>query len=165
MKRLILMFLVGVSIIFFGCSKMDTLAPELNPNDQLTSTLKKGNKKTHFTGICTMVNFDKGIWYDEATDWRVTGKSLWIYGGFEELDESTMYFYGDAFLAVDDNRGRWEIEWYGWQTFTSETEFTILVYAEGIGVGGEVKGLTAKWEYNLDSAEMFYRTTGYIVGK
>jgi hypothetical protein len=52
MKRSNLVFLIiGVTIIFFGCSKDDFLAPELDQSDQVTASLKSAAKPSaHLTG-------------------------------------------------------------------------------------------------------------------
>ncbi len=58
MKRL-LIILLGVTLIFFGCSKNDFVNPGLDQNDQ--NTLKKAFVKTAFTGKeFPVANLDPG---------------------------------------------------------------------------------------------------------
>ena len=79
MKRSILMLLViGVAMIFFGCEKMDPLVPDSNIDQEITS-LKAAKVRT-FTGVCIPVDPDAFIWHDEADEWRVTGTTngMWM---------------------------------------------------------------------------------------
>ena len=65
MKRSKLVFLIiGVSIIFFGCSKDDFLAPELDQSDQLTASLKGTKPSSSLVGTMDL-NFTFGEWPEE----------------------------------------------------------------------------------------------------
>ncbi len=196
MKRSIFVFLVlGATIIFFGYSKIDPLAPELGQSDQVTTSLKslqKGDVKTSFTGTCTFVApLDPGVtdtlpdgkiqvkeqiaqWYDEGSDSRITGKSIWYVNWLKE-DELNAKIWGKAEIFVgvkdpdDEPIGKWEISWQGWQTQTSDG-YKIVCDAVGEGKEGEVKGLVANWTYTMNNSlgvdsTFFYKTEGHIVEK
>ena len=195
MKRLNLMFLIiGVAIIFSGCSKDDSLAPELNQNDQEIS-LKSANVKIPFMGTSspdftppeppyagiitvlpngkTKVKGETAWWYDYSEDdWRVTGKSKWYINRLIEED-GIQKVWGKTEIFVDGDRGKWEISWHGYLTPTLTPDGPSLVgYVDAVGQGksGEVKGLVAKWTYSInfifsDPTTLFYATEGYILEK
>ncbi len=150
MKRSNLMFIVlAASIIFFGCSKDDSLAP-LSQNDQETN-LKKAKVKRTFEGICTPVdNGDENVneWYDATDDWRTTGTTIWEMGeGFF----GTATLFVDAKNPHDENRGIWDIEWAGTITPNDEgTGVVIVATATGIGAEGKVKGMNGLWTYTMN---------------
>jgi len=82
-----------------------------------------------------------------------------------EEEPNTAKIWGKAELTVDDDLGKWEISWHGWQTPTP-SGFEIVCDAVGTGKKGKVKGLVAKWTYKMDTASgFFYSTEGYIVEK
>ena len=181
MKRSILMLLViGVAMIFFGCEKMDPLVPDSNIDQEITS-LKAAKVRT-FTGTCIPIDVNPPIinkWYDEADEWRVTGTTLWT-----QPDPDV--FEGTAELFVDIGkpngvpkgnpegvfRGKWEITWDGIQTPIMDADemvgLKIVCDAYGIGKEGAVKGLVAEWTYTMnllfaDEANTFYyETEGFI---
>ena len=65
MKRSRLVFLIiGVSIIFFGCSKDDFLAPELDQSDQVTASLKSAKPSSNLLGTMEL-DFTFGAWPEE----------------------------------------------------------------------------------------------------
>lgn len=173
MKRLNLMLLViGVAIIFSGCLKDDLLAPELSQTDQETSLLKSAKKSIPFSGICsffapgeagTMKELPNGkllekgttvVWYDDATDSLVTGKTTWYIKSKTEED-GAFKFWGKTTLIVDDDLGRWEMSWHGYLTLTAEGPVMIGV-AVGQGKEGAVKGLVGKWTYTFDFTNGYY---------
>ena len=187
MKSSILMFLVlGVALIFSGCSKMDPMDIELSQNDELNGSLKSSetcNVKTEFSGICAFVApleegtvkvqpngnvLMKGIsseWYDSGSDPRVTGQSFWYVTQRVEADGMTK-LWGKAELFVADDGGMWELSWHGWLTPNADGSFLIYVDATGTGKEGAVKGLVGKWVYTMDIKEgFFYSFEGYIVDK
>lgn len=102
MKHFKLMILIiGVAILFFGCSENNSLIPDLNQNDEVTNSLKSKKIPTHFTGECTpfppsAVN----AWYDNADDKRVTVVSIWVTNEVVEIDEITFELRGTAELFV-----------------------------------------------------------------
>ena len=199
MKRSILMLMaIAVALIFFGCAKEEILAPEVEQDAMEESALKGAKKATEFTGTSapilvppisegtTMILPNgktklKGMtaeWYDEASDLRVTGKSIWVVNSITEAENPfnrKMWGSAEIFVGVkhpDDPNydpndlptGRWDIKWHGYMT-PSETpgHFTIDVDATGVGKSGEVKGLTAKWKYIFDTeVAPYYITEGYI---
>jgi len=65
MKSSNLVFLVlGVTIIFFGCSKDDSLTPESDLSDQVTTSLKSAKKPSaHLTGAMDLY-FNPGVFLD-----------------------------------------------------------------------------------------------------
>lgn len=149
MKRLNLIFLIiGVAIIFSGCSKEDFLAPDLSQIDQETTTLKATKVKRTFEGVCTFIAPVPNTWYDATDDWRVTGTTIWVqpdpgvFGGTAEL-------FVDAKNPHDENRGKWEMVWNGEITFSAEGVL-LVAYVTGIGVEGKVKGMEANWTYTMD---------------
>ncbi len=192
MKRLITLFLVAaVTMFFYSCSENNSTAPELSQSDQVTSTLAK--VKTAFTGTCipillgdpgtktvlpngkTLVKGETAEWYDEADDWRVTGKTFWFINSLIEADGLNTKLWGKANIIVvgenpgDDPRGTWNLSWHGYLTpkgdppYDKYSHFTIVVDAVGQGKEGEVKGLVAKWTYKFDSeVGYFYVTEGFI---
>lgn len=175
MKRLNLMFLViGVAIIFSGCSKDDFLAPDLSQGDQATTSLKSAKIPfTEFSGICSffapgeegstivlpndkiLVRGSTVVWYDDATDPLVTGKTFWSINQKIEED-GTFKYWGKAELIVDDNRGRWEMSWHGYLN-----QDGLIAVAVGTGKEGEVKGLVAHWTYTMDFEQFVYNFEGY----
>jgi hypothetical protein len=190
MKRSKLMLLViGAAIFFFGCEKMDPVPPDFELANQENTSLKCTKVKTAFTGTSTPVinPIDPGTtkilpngktqvmgcvaeWYDQASDPRVTGTSIW-YENFiwdAEPFASPGKIWGKAEIFVggnaEENDGRWEITWHGYFTLSEVPgHFTVDVDAVGTGKEGEVKGLTAKWKYTFDSqVGFFYSTEGYI---
>ena len=190
MKRLNLMFLIiGLAIIFSGCSKDDSLAP-LDQSDQETN-LKKANVKTPFTGTSspdftppeapyagiitvlpngkTKVKGETAWWYDYSEDdWRITGGSKWYINRLIGED-GIQKVWGKTEIFVDGNRGKWEISWHGY-LYPTLVGLSGYVDAVGSGKEGEVKGLVAKWTYsiNFDASDMttlYYATEGYILEK
>ena len=179
MKRSNLMFLIlGLSIIFFGCSKDDFMAPDIDQNDQGEVSLKSlKNEKTPFSGTCVIVNLgDPGTttvlpngktlikgqtaeWYDEADDARVTGQTFWYINWLMEEEPNTAKLWGKSELFVKNGGGKWEISWHGYQTPTPDG-FIIVCDAVGTGKEGEVKGLVAKWTYIMDFEQFVYNFTG-----
>ena len=154
----LIIIIIGVSIIFFGCSKDNSLAPNQSQNDEVTSTYKAKKIHTHFTGTCfptfpppTNENGDEiNEWNDVADDPRVTGVSVWVTDGAEPIDEITLKLWGTAELTVNCGLGIWEMTWRGTMTTTGEGTFRIVAHAVGVGVEGEVEGLTARWKYTMN---------------
>ena len=109
MKRSsLLLLLIGVAIIFFGCTKDDLVEPDLNLADQETTALKAAKVKRTFTGICMPIDVPPPTineWYDASDDWRVTGTTIWtqpdldVFGGTAEL-------FVEATNPHDENRGK-----------------------------------------------------------
>ncbi|MCK5135356.1 MAG: hypothetical protein KAR19_06165 [Bacteroidales bacterium] len=113
MKRTSLMLLViGVAIIFFGCTKEDLMDPELNLVDQETTALKSAKAKRTFEGICTFVKPVPNTWYDASDDWRVTGTTIWLQPDINVFS-GTAELFVDAKNPHDENRGKWEMIWEG----------------------------------------------------
>ena len=105
-------------------------------------------------------------WYDEATDWRVTGSTFWTINWLIEPDPPfTAEVYGTTELFVDGDRGKWEMSWHGPMVPTAEG-FLIEVHAVATGVEGEVMGLFAEWNYTMNfvfsNPNFMYISEGYI---
>ena len=157
-----MILIIGVAIIFFGCSENNSLIPDLNQNDEVTNSLKSKKIPTHFACTCTPLLLpdgdDRNAWKDVTDDDRVTGVSIWFTDEVVEIDEITFELRGTAELFVgakvvgDEYDGKWEITWKGTQTLTSPggSTFRIVVHAVGTGTEGDVLGLTAKWKYTMD---------------
>ena len=187
MKRSKLMFLViGIAIIFSGCSKDNSLAPDLSQSDQETNLLKA--EKIPFTGESNffapgepgtttvlpngniLIKGQTVIWYDTATDLRVAGLSNWT-ANWLITGENTAKLWGDCEILVgthpDDPpgiepTGIWKLSWHGYQTPTPGG-FIIVAEANGTGKEGIVKGMVGKWTYTMNIEEgFFYATEGYI---
>ena len=180
MKRFISMFLViGTAMIFFACQGDSLTDPGLSQSadqtDQAPTSLAQF--KTPFTGTCNFVkDIDPGTatvlpngktlvegivseWYDEASDPRVTGRTIWSFSMLLNED-GTGKLWGTAELIVDNNGGKWKTAYKG--ELTAEGAFAPVV---GVGVEGDVKGLTEKWDYTMIYANgFFYVTEGFIIG-
>jgi hypothetical protein len=105
-------------------------------------------------------------WYDDATDWRVTGSTFWTINWLIEPDPPfTAEVYGTTELFVDGDRGKWEMSWQGPMVPTAEG-FLIEVHAVATGVEGEVMGLFAEWNYTMNfdfsNPNFMYISEGYI---
>lgn len=169
MKRLInLFFAIGLTIFLFSCSDNNPIAPESSQGDQVTTSLEK--VKTSFTGICAPTippNEGDNAWYDDASDARVTGVSVWVTKVVNPINEITTELGGTAELTVDGCLGKWEMSWRGVQTLTSPdgSTFRIVAHAVGIGKEGQVKGLIAKWKYTMNYDGTPETLKYYIKGK
>jgi len=182
MKRFISMLLVvSATMIFFACQGESPTDPGVSPDNQTNASLESASlakMKTLFTGTCNFVkNINPGTttvlpngktliegmmveWYDEASDPRVTGRTIW-YANQLLNEDGTGIYWGTAELIVDNNGGKWEMVWGG--KLTSEAA---VAPAVGVGVDGDVKGLAAKWTYTMTFANgFFYVTEGFIIGQ
>ena len=188
MKRSILMFFViGATLIFFGCSENNSTAPELSQGDQVTTSLAK--VKRSFTGTCSPlimppVNIEDGTtillpngkalmegqiaewvdeakWEDDGTDcWMLTGRTIWYISSITEVDGSAK-LWGKAEIFVNGDRGKWEMSWRGYLTLTDG--FNIVCEGTAIGKTGEVKGMVSKSTYTFNLSEYQYYTKGYVL--
>ncbi|MEN8202861.1 MAG: hypothetical protein ABFS28_09720 [Bacteroidota bacterium] len=177
MKTLKKLFLfIAVLGLLVSCSKEEFETPELSQGDQETAELKAAKVKTEFTGVCmweapgeppnmvkflpngkTLVKGSTTIWHDYADDpahWMVTGQTIWTVNQVVEADGNFKY-WGKAELIVDGEvagdppRGKWEMTWRGYMTGLPDNP-SLIAYASGTGKEGAVKGLVAKWVYELD---------------
>ena len=161
MKRLNIVFLItGASIVIFSCTKDNSsLTPDINQNDELTTSYKAKKIHTHFSGECTLIHTSpENAWYDNTDDARVTGVSIWESEPPQPIDDYTFELSGTAELFVgalnvgDEYDGKWETTWWGTMTWTSPdgSTFRIVAHAVGTGVEGNVAGLTARWKYTMN---------------
>lgn len=180
MKHFIIFSIIFSGLLLFSCQE-NPIEPQANPDFQSTASLDRGplaQLKTPFTGTCNFVApIDPGTttvlpngktliegfvveWYDEASDSRVTGKTIWYAN--ELLDENgNGKYWGTTELFVDNGGGKWEMIWGGNLTNNGTVGVATAI---GTGVEGDVKGLTAKWIYKIDvSVGFFYTTEGFII--
>jgi len=133
-------------MVFTG---MDTFVQDIDPGE--TTVLLNGKI------------FTKGRiaeWYEIASDTRVTGQSIWNINSLADPD-GTMKFWGKTELNVEDNGGQWKIFWFG-----GTIEGGLQATAVGIGKKGAVKGMFAKWNYEMIFANgFFYTFEGKIFGR
>ena len=150
-----MILIAGVTMLFFGCEKDNSLGPDLSQGDEAEASLKAKKVPTHFAGISTPTtppNPGDNAWYDAADDPRVTGIGVWITDGVEQINDITFELWGTAELTVDGGLGKWESTWHGTQTLTNTagTTFRIVAHSVGAGTEGDVEGLTARWKYTMD---------------
>jgi len=180
MTRLIFsFFVIGTLMVFFGCSSDNVLDTERSEDNQVSTSLAK-RVKAKFTGTCnfvapiapgtttvlpngkTLIEGMVAEWYDEASDPRVTGKTIWYANQLLDEDGNGRY-WGTTELIVDNDGGKWKMEWGGNLT-NGGTVGIAKVF--GTGIEGDVTGLTAKWIYKIDvSVGFFYKTEGFIIEK
>ena len=185
-----MILVLGLAIIFFGCTKDDPVTPDLSQSDQETTSLKA--EKIPFYGTCNfaapgdpgttkvlpngniLIKGQTAVWYDSAfyegtnlLGWEVTGISNWTINWLI-TGENTAKVRGKCEILVGthpdhpewEQTGLWKISWHGWQTPTPEG-FILVCDAVGQGKEGDVKGMVAKWTYTMDpSAGFFYATDG-----
>lgn len=180
MKNLILIFLFfGIAMLYIGCSDNNPSAPNLSQDDQVTtslskvtgftstSTLQEGLESPTITplpGGRTLAEGNKTRWRDAATDPRVTGDAYWTTNSrVNKFGRGITW--GTCELFVDNDGGKWEITWEGIVEGSPATgDLYIRGVAKGVGVEGDVEGLTAKWFYILDLANVgfYYTSEGFI---
>ena len=175
MKRAIFMFFViGVTMIYFGCSENNTTAPELSQSDQIATTLAK--TKIPFTDgwakiVCPPIypiypgipkilpngkTLVKGIKvrYDMEVESEplLTGACLWTTNKKIEADMSAAKLWGkiELFVGVaadgDINEavGKWDITFHGYRDHRD-----VVIEAVGQGKEGDVKGMVGKWTFHM----------------
>ncbi len=187
MKRTNLMFLViGLAIIFSGCSKDNSLAPELSQSDQETflkaskipftgtsmpAGLPIGGDTTFLPNGKTLITGVTVEWYDHSDSCAgmITGSSYWTANSLTDPDGSAK-MWGKADIIVDGENcsGKWELSWHGYLTLYEDgSGLEIICDANGTGKEGDVKGMVGKWTYTMnyvfsDPTTFFYATDGYI---
>lgn len=185
MKRLNLVLLgIGAAIIFFGCEKTDPVVPDSGGDQEITAFKSAEKfKKTFFTGSCTPLavpapGVDKilpngktkrtGIisqWKDHSTDPLVAGVSTWYMDWIIEEDGITAMIKGKADVVLDDNLGKWELNFHG-NIIKTDVGMKVTSECTGKGIDGEVTGMVAKWShemnYDFSKPETFvYNFVGY----
>ena len=183
MKNLIFIFLfLGIAMLYSGCSENNPNAPAISQGDQVTTSLAK---VTGFTTTSTLVTpieaptitplpggrtlaeGNKTQWRDEASDPRITGDAFWTTNS-EVNKYGRGITWGTCELFVDNDGGKWEITWNGIvEGSPANGNLYIKGVAKGVGVEGDVEGLTAKWFYTLDQANVgfYYKSEGFIQEK
>ena len=193
MKRSsLLLLLIGVALIFFGCEKMETLVPDSNI-DQEISSLKGAKVEIEFTGTCkptetppedsfpgevmvlpngkVKITGEYAWWYDEASTPLLTGYSKWNISRIIDVD-GVQKIWGKTDIVLDNDLGKWILSWHGYLYPTlDETGAPLGIHGscEGVAIGveGSVKGMTAKMLYTInflaaDESTLFYATKGVI---
>jgi hypothetical protein len=181
MKRSNLMLLViGIAIIFSGCSKDNSLAPDLSQSDQETNLLKA--EKIPYTGISEPVVggfFDPGKWtylpngnvkiqgliaewYDTADTPLLTGISMWYENVVYNPYDPGVKFWGSVELAVEGGEGVWQGHWHGTGTLSGDMPYDFFgsplvgeIELVLTGHGGDIQGMVAKSTWNIDSSVAF----------
>lgn len=193
MKRLsfLILALVG-AIMFFGCEKEEVIdsgsepeaiTPELTLEDLEDAYLKCATKAVvRFTGTSvpvlpgdpgevtvlpngkTLITGFTAEWYEQASAWQVTGRSMWVanylWDGIPLQSKGKMW--GTCEIFVEGDRGKWVMKWRGKFTPNPDGSFTIKAVAFGKGIEGDVKRHKAKWLYTFNFAEDRYDTEGMI---
>ncbi|MGB5847417.1 MAG: hypothetical protein WBH40_02955 [Ignavibacteriaceae bacterium] len=176
MKRLILVFLfVGIAAIYFGCSENNPSAPELNQNDQVTTSLEK-KVYTYFSGKSTNIGMldpgktdtlpngrvqTRGLVVqteDLLSDSRVAGIVTWVVNRNVYVS-GDIDLWGTGELIIPD-AGRWDMTYKGWWPVGE----TLTYEVDGHGKG-ELRGLKAHWTYILDLSAGIFDVNGYIIEK
>jgi len=192
MKRLNLMILIiGVAILFFGCSKNNSMSPDISQGDELTTSLKgheiafEGTSTPALApdppdepGTTTVLPNGKILmegliaeWYELSEEPMVTGKSIWyinwLWEGAPFMSNGEVWGTTDIYVGLEsgedaaDADGKWELIWHGWLK-----DGMVEVEAVGTGESGVVEGMTAHWTYTLDlSVGLIYNFTGSINSK
>lgn len=164
MKHLnILLFLIGASLFFFGCSKDDT-----DP----VSDLKR--EATIFTGTEDPVETrNEGVWTPqpsglllgeggvfeyriESTEPRITGKI--VYYTCALFDTNFFGQYWGTGEVIPDNGGSWDIMFIGERPVTGGSGGEIVAHGEGV-----LDGLIAQWKFYVLPGETQGGVEGFIV--
>ncbi len=143
-------------------------APKANPDPNATPE-NEGEATTLPDGK-TEVKGAVAWWYDEADDWRITGKSLWngnyLWDGAPMASPAEVWGTAELFVdAKDPNNppiGRWELSFLGNMKQTLEGGFELIVEVVGSGKEGVVKGLSTKSIYTFDFTTFSYTIEGII---
>ena len=166
MKKLNYVVLLSFMLLLIaGCSNDDSRVPGYQ-NDELANSLKSKKIPTHFTGTCKSLNYEwedgAVLFYDNASDERVTGASKWYTTVYEQINDITFKLAGTGEIFVgaktlDDvnngnYKGKWNMTWKGTQILTSPDGSTFRISGFGVGTGteGTVLGLTARWKYTMN---------------
>ncbi|UCF63579.1 MAG: hypothetical protein JSW33_13595 [bacterium] len=194
MKHLTVMFLIiGTGLLFFSCSEDQMTTPELSQENTLgegeLTDLSFSKMIATFSGRSDLIApLNPGIttslpggktltigrtahWYDDASDWRVTGDAIWTVNQKLNKDGHGQV-WGTAEMSVADPNnptnppvGKWEMTWHGviWGN-PAQGNLYIKGIALGEGTEGVVEGLVAKWTYILDQANVgfYYTSEGFI---
>jgi len=175
-------------MIFFGCTEDNPVASEINQTDQLNNQSDQVvecriRPRTPFNGISTFTaNLATGTvtqlpngnirvkgkineWYDDSSDPRVTGKTIWYINAIIYPDGHRK-LWGRGELFVDNNGGYWKMRWHG----TMSPDGSIVDYVVGRGKEGPVKGLRCKSTYISvpdpnEPPGFYYTLNGYIIEK
>ncbi len=177
MKHLILGFLIlGIVIIYFGCTENIPSGPEINPGSQITASLEK-KIHSYFNGTSTTLLpfLDPGKTIvlpngkvmirglvvetdDEMDDPRVDGIVTWVVN-LDVYTDGTDKRWGTGELIIPDV-GRWIMPYKGW--FTPQDGVTYEVDGHG---KGEFRGLKAHWTYRKPIGAAEFTVNGYIIEK
>lgn len=157
MKRSILMlFIVGATLIYFGCSENNSTEPNQTQSDKVTLDKKKAD----FTAIADidcywpgatsgtmklLPNGDrhqrgvKAKFIMDADNDLLDGEMYWSTSKNIEADWVKVKLWGIIELIVDGGKGKWALTWHGYKLGR-----LVTIEAKGVGVEGDVK-----WKHNL----------------
>jgi hypothetical protein len=98
-----------------------------------------------------------------ASDPLLTGQLFWTTNKNIEVGGYKVKLWGKQELIVALGKGKWELTWHGYKIGSK-----ITLYATGVGVDGDVKGMVTKWVMNLNHTtvhcnKIFHSIVGYIL--
>lgn len=188
MKRLIfILFVMAATLIFFNCSEKNPTEPDLTQSDQVILSKKKVN----FTATA-LIDCNSGYAYmgtkkilpngkvhqrgvkaefkmveDKPTEGLLNGDMFWTTN--KNIDGKNAKLWGKIDLIGD--KGKWELTWRG-----SKIGLDVVIYAHGVGVEGDVKGMVTKMTMKMklvpnpdspppviECKKFFHSIEGYIL--
>jgi hypothetical protein len=174
MRNSILIFIIiGIVMIFIGCSENNAFNPELNQNDQGIASFEK-KTTTYFSGTSTTIEvLDPGKTTtlpdgrvlirglvvqteDILSDSRVSGTVTWVVN-LDIYPDGTDKRWGTGELIIPDV-GRWNMPYIGWLR-----DGYVTYEVDGHGKG-DLRGLKAHWTYHTVPGTPF-DIKGFIIEK
>jgi hypothetical protein len=174
MKKLSVLLILGIAMVFFGCQKESPDEPGLD--EPSTPALKA--EKVYFEGVCQnpviiycgdvqelpngivkVFNFESE-WDDNTNDPLTTGKSHWVENFWFSKDKKNSKAWGKSTLTVEG--GEWEISFKGYSVAKESFELgppcpgppvpfeTTGGHCNAVGKSGVVKGMVGEWNYYMD---------------
>lgn len=156
MKRLFfILFVMVATLMFFNCSENNSTAPDLTQDSPVTL----GKVKTDFHATAMIDCFWEGassgtmkvlpngkihqrgvkakfiMVEDKPTDGLLNGGMFWTTN--KNIDGKNAKLWGKIELIGD--KGKWALKWHG-----SKIGLDVVIYAHGVGVEGDVKGMVTK---------------------
>ena len=174
MKYLLSMLvIIGIGLLFFGCSDENLTTPDLNQSDQAIAPLAK-KIYSYFNGSSVNIglvtppkvnNLPNGViqWRglvvqtdDDLSDPRVDGIVTWVVH-LDIYPDGSDKRWGSGELIIP-NIGKWDMTYKGW--FIPGEGLTYEVDGHG---KGEFKGMKAHWTYFLPNPPGIFDVQGYII--